>query len=111
MTLGIDGNRSVRQRLRDRRRPVGAAQQRTYPRDQLVRTERFREVIVSAELQSDDSLRLFRARRQHDDRDIGGLLVRADAPADFQPVEMRQHQVEYQEVWRLGRNRVERIAS
>ena len=56
-----------------------AAQQRAHARHELVGAERLGEVVVGAELEADDALRLLGARGEHDDGDRGGLLV-ARAP-------------------------------
>src|ERR1700730_8639564 len=49
---------------------AGPAQDRLDSRDDFPRTKRFGDVVVRAQLQSDDAVHFFRARRQHDDWDI-----------------------------------------
>src|SRR5262249_47681172 len=63
------------------------------------------EVVVGAELEPDDALGFVGAGRQHDDRKAGRRLVAADHAADFEPVELRQHQVENYQVRRPRRDR------
>jgi hypothetical protein len=61
----------------------------------LPRREWFGDVVVGAELESDDPIRLVAARREHDD---GGGAIGPDAPEHLEPVESREHQVEQHEV-------------
>ncbi len=91
------------------RLPLRATQQRAHPRHELVRAERLRDVIVRADLEPDDPLRLVGAGRQHDDRNGGGPRLAAHDPADLKTVHLRQHQVEHQQVGRTIRERLERL--
>ena len=59
--------------------------------DELARVERLRQVVVGADLEADDLVDVLVAGGQHQDRHVGGL---ADAPADLEPVDVGQHQVE-----------------
>ena len=54
-----------------RRQRLRAPQDALHPRQQLARTERLRDIVVRADLQSHDPIGLFAARGEHDDRDIG----------------------------------------
>ena len=74
-----------------------APQDRVDPQDQLARAERFRDVIVRAELQADDAIDFLRLRRQHDDRNVPRGHVGLQDLADFEPRHLRQHQVENDE--------------
>lgn len=61
----------------------------------LARGERFGDVVVRAELESDDPIGLVAARRKHDH---GGGILGSDAAEHLEPVESREHQVEQYEV-------------
>ncbi|CAI9009246.1 hypothetical protein EMIT0158MI4_80024 [Burkholderia ambifaria] len=78
------------------RERVDAPQQRLDPRDEFQHRERFRQIVVGAELEAEDPVHLARARAGNDDRRVA--RHRAGAPADFQPVDAGQHQVEDQRV-------------
>ena len=77
------------------RRP---AQHALHAGDELAWVERLRQIVVGADLEPDDLVDVLVAGGQHQDRDIGGL---ADAPADLDPVEVGQHQVEDDQRGRL----------
>jgi len=80
-------------------------------RHELVGAERLRDVVVGAHLEADDALGLFRPGGEHDDRDRGGLLVRANGTADFQAVDLRQHQVQDHQIGRSFSDRDKGVAS
>jgi hypothetical protein len=61
----------------------------------LARGERFGNVVVRAELESDDPIGLVTARREHDHR---GCMIGPDTAEHLEPVESRKHQVEQHEV-------------
>jgi hypothetical protein len=69
----------------------GAAKNGFHPGDELAGVERLGQVIVGADLQADDLVDVLVSRGQHQDRDVGRL---ADAAADLDPVDVREHQVE-----------------
>ncbi len=73
---------------------------------ELADRERLRDVVVRAELETEDLVELVVAGGQHDDRD--GAL-RAQAPADLEPVHSRQHDVEDDEVDVLLAKAAERL--
>ncbi len=75
-----------------------AAQQRAHARDHFVRAERLGDVVVGAQLQPDDAVRLFGAGGEHDDRHGGRARVAAQRAADLEAVEAGQHQVEQHEI-------------
>ena len=52
-------------------RGVGAAQHRAHARSELARRERLRHVVVGAELEPDDPVRLLAPRREHDHGELG----------------------------------------
>jgi hypothetical protein len=57
--------------------------------------ERLGEVVVGADLEADDLVDVVVARGQHQDRHVGR---RPDLAAHLEPVDVRQHQVEHNEV-------------
>ncbi len=84
----------------------GAPEDGLHARDQLARVERLRHVVVRADFEADDLVDVLVARRQHQDRDVGLL---ADAAADLDPVDVRQHQVEHDQRRLLALHRRERV--
>src|SRR3954471_6163531 len=70
--------------------PAGA-EDGTPPRHELARIEGLREVVVGADLEARDLVEVVVARRQHQHGQRARL---ADPPADLDPVEVGQHQVE-----------------
>src|SRR5690242_21735981 len=69
-----------------------ASQYRLYPGDELARIERFRQVIIGTDFQSDDAVDIVTFRGEHDDRHV---LVAASQPtADRKTVLTGQHEVE-----------------
>ena len=86
---------------------VGAAppQQRLHAGDELADAERLGDVVVGAELEAADDLLLLALGGEHDDRQLE--LPLADLPADFVAVELRQHDVEQQQVGRFAERRGE----
>jgi len=63
-------------------------------RDQLPDKERLDDVIVRAELEADDPVRLRGARGQKKDRDVADIRIGPNPLADLQPVGIRQHDVQ-----------------
>jgi hypothetical protein len=74
---------------------VCAPQRSPNPAAELADRERLRDVVVRPELEPDDLVELVVAGRQHDDRD---RAPGAQAAAHFQPVQLREHDVEDHEV-------------
>ena len=93
-------------------RPVGRVgrprppQQRTDARAELADRERLRDVVVGAELEPDHLVELVVAGSEHDDRH--GALG-PQALADLEPIEAREHDVEHDEIDRLGVELLERL--
>ena len=73
----------------------GAAEQRTDTGRELPGRERLGDVVVRAELQTDDAIHFLAACRQQDDRQ---RRARADGAAEREPVLAREHDVEDHEV-------------
>ena len=63
--------------------------------EQLARTERFREVVVGADLEAHDAIDLVAERGQHDD---GHIRCRAQLAANFEPALARQHEIQHDEI-------------
>jgi len=96
---GVDDERAAPQWLPLLPSPR-AAQQGAHPRHELARAEGFRQVVVGADLEAEDLVRLFPARGEHQDRDIA---LPADAAADLEPVRGRDHEVQNDEGRPLAR--------
>ena len=90
---------------RARRRP---AQQRLDARLQLAHAERLGEVVVAADLQSDDLVELGVAGRQEQHRNA---RLRAQAAADLVAVDAGQHDVEHHQIEGLGLGKRERLVA
>ena len=95
------------QELRDGR-AVRATQEGADAGDELLHLEGLRHVVVGAELEADDDVEGVGAGRQHQDRHPAAV---PDLPADLEPVELREHHVEHDEVVGLGAEAHERLAS
>jgi hypothetical protein len=78
---------------------AGPAQQRPDAGRQLLGRERFGEVVVGAGFEPGDDVVGVGASRDHDDRHVGRL---ADLPADLEPVEAGEHDVDQHHVGRLA---------
>ena len=73
------------------------------PGEQLCRVERLDEVVVGAGPQAAHLLLDLALGRQHDDRDVaGGPLLRPDLRGDLVAVELREHDVQEDQVGCLG---------
>ena len=93
---GSSSQRPELGRVTDRLRPpLDPPQQRPDPRHQLARRERLGHVVVGADAEPDEHVRLVVARREHQHRH---RPVALDPPAHLEPVEARQHQVEDDEI-------------
>src|SRR5881227_322545 len=77
------------------------AQHRAHPQHELLRRKRLREVVVGAERQALDPVRLFLAGRQQDDADLLGLLAAAQLGEHIVAGHAGEHEVEYHEVGAL----------
>ena len=97
VSLDVERQRTIAERTRSgvSLRPT---QQRGDPSRQLSRAERFRDVIVSAELQARDALGFLAARGDHDHRDGGRRGIRPERLADEQTIHAGQHQVEHDRI-------------
>ena len=78
------------------RRPP--AQHRLDPREQLARRERLGQVVVRADLQPGELVGFARSRGQHDDRDVAGAPVAAQAAREREARLAGQHPVEQHHV-------------
>ena len=77
------------------RRLLGATEHRADPRDELLRTERLRHVVVRADLEAGDLVRLVAASREHHDRHG---RVAAERARDIKAVELRQTEIEHDKI-------------
>ena len=75
----------------DRRLGLDAPKDGAEAREQLARRERLGDVVVGAELETDDAVGLVALRGEHEH---GHVALRADALADLEPVDARHHHVE-----------------
>ena len=66
---------------------------------QFAHRKRFGDVVVGAHFQAADSVCLLRARGQHDDRQR--RVRRAHLFADHEAVQVRQHQIEDDQIGRI----------
>ena len=81
-----------------RRLGLRPPQHRLDPRDELARAERFRHVVVCAQLQAEHTVDLLVARREHDHRRLG---AGADLSADLEAVDAGEPDVEHHEAERV----------
>ena len=77
---------------------LGAPEDRLHPRNELAWREGLREVVVGADLEPDDAVRLLVARGEHQDRHLRLLPHR---PADVEAVHPRQPDVEQHHLHRM----------
>ena len=85
---------------------LGAAEDRLHAGDELTRRERLRHVVVGAELETGDAVRLLVARRQHEDRH---RRLGTDATTDLESVDAGQADVEHDETDRVAGELRERL--
>ena len=97
MALGIDHEPAAHHR---RRAIAGArpTQHGAHARDDLLRREGLDDVVVGAELEPEDAVDLLASGREHHDRHRRRAGILAQPPAHVEPAELRQHQVEQDEV-------------
>ena len=81
-----------------RRLGVRAAEHSAHTRYELAWGKRLRDVVVCAEVEADDAVRLLPARRQQYDRQRGAA---ADPATELEAVGAREHDVEDDEIRRL----------
>src|ERR1700722_5277366 len=91
-----------------RPRHLRSPQRRLDPAGELAQRERLGDVVVGAELEPDDLVDLLGLGRQHDDRHRAAA---PQLPADLEPIDPRQHQVEHDEVERLLVEALQRLAA
>src|SRR5262249_13392224 len=83
-----------------------AAQQRADTAPELTNREGLGDVVVRAQLEAENLVELFTASGQHDDRHVA---AGAEAAADLETVDLRQHQVEHDKVDLLVAEERERL--
>src|SRR5438093_227175 len=77
---------------------TGAAGDRADAGEQLARRERLGHVVVGAHLEAEDLVTLLDAAGDHDHGDVLGVRVLLEAAADLPAVELRDHDVEQDQV-------------
>src|SRR5688500_15627087 len=70
---------------------------RPYPRQQLVETKWFSNVVVSSRFQSHNLINFLAACCKHDNRHV--YSATPEITANFQPAHFREHYVEQDYVW------------
>ncbi len=88
------------QHIRRPRSGAGAAQQRADARQQFGDRERLDDIVVGAGGEAADALAFLAARGQHDDRQLPWSRAGAQAPAELDAGQARQHPVEDHEIGR-----------
>ena len=85
----------------------GAAEDRLDPRDDLGEAERLRHVVVAAGAQRLDLVlgRVLRRQEEHG----GAVAAGAQAPADLEAVDVREHPVEHDQIRLLPGDQLERV--
>lgn len=92
-------------RRRRRERALRTAQDSAYARDQLPGREGFRNVVVGSQFEPDDPIGLFTAGGEHDHRH---RCEGPEPPTHLKAVDSRKHEVEHDEIGRIGQGSVER---
>src|SRR5215467_14010677 len=62
------------------------------------RAERLGDIVIGTQFESDDLVGFLCLGREHDDREHGGFRSCPETFADFQTVDLRQHEIENNEV-------------
>jgi len=75
---------------------TGATQDSSHPQHELLDEKRFGQVVVGAELQTEDAVGVRATRGEEEDGDP--VSVGAQLPADLEAVDPRQHDVEDQQI-------------
>src|SRR6266545_3732435 len=88
----VDLQRAEAAQARCRVRAAGAAQHGPHPGDQLPRGERLGQVVIGTHGQADQLVDLVALGGEHDDV---GVAEGPDPPADLDPVDAGQHQVQH----------------
>ena len=87
-------------------RQLGPAENRLHTAAELPHREGLGDVVVRAQLETEDLVQLLGLRREHDDRD---RALRPEPSADVVPVDLRQHHVEHDQVELTLAEAVERL--
>ena len=78
----------------------GSPQNSLDPSEQLSAAEGLSDVVVCTQLQAEHLVDLVSLGREHDDRH---LALRAQAPANLDPVDLRQHAIEHDHIIAIRR--------
>ncbi|KAG1394898.1 hypothetical protein G6F59_014097 [Rhizopus arrhizus] len=92
---------------RGRVRPV-AAQHRHHSRHHFARTERLADVVVGADLQSQQAVDLLHPRGDHDHRHVA---AGAQLAAQIHAIALRQHQVQQHQIGLVAREGLDHLAA
>src|SRR4029077_2180402 len=103
---GVDDEIAAPQDIAPRDRRVGAPQHRPHARYELAWAERLGHVVVRAELEAGQPVRLLDSRGEHDDRHVA---LTPQRPGDLEAVHARQPEVEDDEVGPLGTGECQRV--
>jgi hypothetical protein len=68
------------------------------PRDHFPRAEGLGDIIIRANFQAHDAIGFLRLGRDHNHRDFCGRKLGTQASADFQPVHLREHEVQEDQI-------------
>ena len=99
----LDGDRPrVVADPRHKPRRARTAQKRANARDELADAERLGQIVICPALEPEDLVRFFAPRREHQDRDIAIRGVAPDGAADGDAIESGKHQIQDNEIERLG---------
>ena len=80
-------------------------------RDEFFKVERFGDVIVSAEVETLDSVLCEAAGGEHNHRYVRCGRVGSHSPQDGQTVHLGHHHIEKHQVWWVGRDLLKRFAA
>ena len=109
--IDVDAERAVGERAARRCRALRPAQQRPHAGHDFARAEGLGDVVVGAELQPDDAVRLLGLGGEHDHRHGGGRRIGAHRPAHVEAVHARQHHVEDHQIGRRAAQPRQHVAS
>ena len=75
-----------------------STQHRAYPCQQNLRTERLREIVIRTEFKPRDDVGFIAFCRDNNDRNIPGIGILLETPANLHTVNSRQHQIQQHQV-------------
>jgi hypothetical protein len=112
MALRVEAQRRALEYLRSRpARGLAPAQHCAHAQRELARAEWLGDVVVRADLEAHHPVDLVGARGEHDDRDLAQRRVGAQVATHLGAGEVREHQVEDQQIWCRPPRALERLAT